>query len=81
MAKDYPLYGGFPGGDPRDFEPDEDCCTNEEIENHRKACQDWDNGIQINLDPSCSTFGDGSLTQGTGFGIGTYYIDYDEEEK
>jgi hypothetical protein len=31
-------YGAFPGGDPRDFTPDEECSTPEEREAHRKAC-------------------------------------------
>lgn len=35
-------YGHFPGGDPRDFEPDDEACSPDEIENHRRACQLWD---------------------------------------
>jgi hypothetical protein len=31
-------YGFFCGGDPRDFHPDHECSSPEEIENHRKAC-------------------------------------------
>lgn len=35
-------YGLFYPENPHDFTPDVDCCTPEEIENHRKACEDWD---------------------------------------
>ncbi len=35
-------YGGFHGGDPRNFYPDCECCSEEEIENHRQACAAWD---------------------------------------
>lgn len=33
------LYGSFSGGDPRDFSPDLDCCTQRELENHEIACK------------------------------------------
>lgn len=33
-------YGYFCGGYPRDFLPDYESCTPEEIENHRKACEE-----------------------------------------
>ena len=35
-------YGGFNGGDPRNFHPDYECSTEKERENHRKACDLWD---------------------------------------
>jgi hypothetical protein len=35
-----PMYGFFNGGDPRDFHPDHESCTPEEIERHRQACED-----------------------------------------
>lgn len=38
-------YGFFCGGDPRDFHPDGESCSGEEIENHRKACALWDESI------------------------------------
>lgn len=37
-------YGYFLGGDPRDFTPDEESCSAEEIENHKRACQLMDEG-------------------------------------
>jgi hypothetical protein len=35
------MYGHFHGGDPRNFHPDYECCSEEEIANHRKACNLW----------------------------------------
>ncbi len=32
-------YGAFPGGDPREFTPDEECSTPEEREAYRLACE------------------------------------------
>ena len=66
------VYGPFHGGDPRDFFPDEECCTAEEIERHRLACEAWEKGEQVDRGPSCATQGDGSIWDGTGFGIGTH---------
>lgn len=37
-------YGGFTGGDPRNFFPDMEMCSEEEIANHKKACEAWDKG-------------------------------------
>ena len=36
------MYGCFHGGDPRDFHPDYESCTDAEIENHKAACKLWD---------------------------------------
>lgn len=33
-------YGYFVGGDPRDFHPDHESCTPEEIANHKSACEE-----------------------------------------
>ena len=35
-------YGFFNGGDPRKFHPDRESCSAKEIDNHRRACQLWD---------------------------------------
>lgn len=37
-------YGGYYGGDPRKFHPDEEMCTAAEIAAHRAACAAWDRG-------------------------------------
>jgi hypothetical protein len=34
-------YGGFNGGDPRNFHPDAEECRPTELEAHRKACEIW----------------------------------------
>jgi len=31
-------YGGFPGGDPREFSPDPECSTDAERAEHERAC-------------------------------------------
>lgn len=65
-------YGLFPGGDPRLFTPDPECCTPAEIERHRLACAAWDAGEGVDDGPQCATVGDGTAWTGGGFGIGVY---------
>lgn len=36
------VYGFFHGGDPRNFHPDAESCSPKELENHKAACQIWD---------------------------------------
>ena len=45
------VYGYYTGGDPRTFRPDEECCTPAEMENHRRACQIWNEWSQIGAPP------------------------------
>jgi hypothetical protein len=47
------VYGSFSGGDPRTFTPDVECCHPDEIEAHRKACEEWDEADKkgIKLEP------------------------------
>lgn len=35
-------YGYFTGGDPRNFTPDYEMCSEAEIANHKRACELWD---------------------------------------
>lgn len=55
---EYPLnddiYGHFLGGDPRQFRPDEECCTPEELVAHKAACEAWDAGNEIDYDGETS---------------------------
>ena len=37
-------YGFYRPENPHDFHPDPECCTDEEIANHRAACEAWDRG-------------------------------------
>lgn len=46
-------YGAFPGGDPREFSPDEECSTEAERAAHRAACDAWDRGEQIECVGGC----------------------------
>jgi hypothetical protein len=44
-------YGYFLGGDPRQFAPDEECCTPEEIARWQALCAEWDAGRQTEPAP------------------------------
>ncbi len=35
------MYGFFTGGDPRNFHPDGESCTQDELKNHKAACDLW----------------------------------------
>lgn len=43
-ANPHVTYGYYPGGDPRDFDPDPECCTPEEMAAHKAACESWERG-------------------------------------
>lgn len=67
-------YGLFIGGDPRDFIPSEDECTEQELENHRKACLEAEKNEKAqNLDCPSGWFDGVHITKAP-FGIGTYKI-------
>lgn len=42
-------YGCFPGGDPREFFPDHESCTPEELESHQEACRRLDAGESVEV--------------------------------
>ncbi len=72
-------YGFFPGGDPRRFHPDSECCTEEEIKAHKEACEFWDNATATPepLKSECGWIYDknGSPVAhicGSPFGVGCY---------
>lgn len=65
-------YGNFPGGDPRNFTPDEEVNTPEELTAWKAACEAWARGEGQDTGPQCQTMGDGSVVTGTGYGMGTY---------
>lgn len=69
------VYGPFTGGDPRQFEPDRECCTPAEIAAWEQACREWAAGEGIDRGPGCSVMGDFSVWDGTGFGVGTTTIE------
>lgn len=78
-------YGNFPGGDPREFTPDEECSTHEEREAHRLACEAWNRGEHKPVDAACQPLvsGDGKYAGHvtfSRFGLGSYtYRDEDTE--
>ena len=65
-------YGFFPGGDPRAFTPDEECCSSEELENHRLACEAWDRGDEQVMMSGCVLLPNGRFKNISQFGLGTY---------
>ena len=64
------VYGYFPGGDPREFCPDPECNSAEELEAHRVACAKWDAGEQVELPGGCPTM----TGRPTSFGLGVYTV-------
>ncbi len=71
-------YGFFPGGDPRQFNPDEEMDSPQELENHRLACEAWDKGDQQVIQSGCMVMPDGSIRNISHFGLGTYWREDDE---
>lgn len=67
-------YGFFPGGDPRDFHPDEESSTEEERASHKAACERWNAGYTTALPGSC-VHGPGHVLTLSGFGLGSYSYD------
>jgi hypothetical protein len=47
-------YGGFLGGDPRDFDPDPECSTEEERATHKRDCEAMAAGGQALMPSSYS---------------------------
>jgi len=69
-------YGGFFGGDPRTFTPDEQVCMPEEIRAWEAACERWAGGDRTPAPIGCLHYSDGRnalfITGRTvGFGLGT----------
>lgn len=76
-------YGYYPGGDPRNFFPDNESCTSDELEAHRLACRAWDRGEQP--DPGGAHIALGLPGEVIGwvtrayYGVGIYSIEWDCE--
>ena len=83
-------YGFFCGGDPRSFHPEEDCCTEQEIANHRAACALWDEAEARGEKPTPEACPSGWVYDAEGkpvmhvlrapYGIGTYSYEIDDDE-
>lgn len=76
-----PMYGPFPGGDPREFTPDREDNTPEEVAAWEAACAEWDTGNGVDRGPGCDYMGDGSARTGTGFGMGSWTVKAPEAER
>lgn len=86
-------YGGFPGGDPRNFLPDSECSEPSERHQWREDCAKWDQGENGGafVNGTCvPLLGDDGQSYGhlmlAGYGLGTYLFfcpedDDDTEEK
>lgn len=72
------MYGFFPGGDPRKFEPDTELNTPEEIASWKTACLAWNEGRQKVQPGGCVVMPDGVILNISNFGLGVY--EYDEDE-
>lgn len=75
-------YGYYPGGgDPRDFSPDRELCSPEEIAAWEADCAAWEAGNGQPAPPSCYTNESGTLhILAPRYGIGSYrYADPDAQ--
>lgn len=81
-------YGFFCGGDPRKFSPDHESCSPTEIENHKRACQFWDDAESRGETPEPEKCPSGWIYDDAGkaiahvlrspYGIGMYSMEYDQ---
>ena len=79
-------YGFFIGGDPRNFKPDYEVCTEKEIQKWKNDCQKWNDGDYENVDKNAPRFCgevDGKhvfhLIPG-GYGLGVTEYEWEELE-
>jgi hypothetical protein len=84
------IYGFFHGGDPREFVPDTESCSEKEISAHRKACELFNAAEAAGLalpgldcESGWETLPDGTARHvlKSSFGIGTYQMDVPETEE
>ena len=82
------IYGFFQGGDPRNFHPDAESCSEDELKHHREACRLWDEAEARGETPTPEACPSGwiQLPDGTTahvlrshYGIGTYSYDDGED--
>lgn len=81
-------YGGFKGGDPRLFHPDHEMCSAKELENHKAACELWDEAELRGKIPEPEECPSGWIYNDEGeriahvlrsqYGIGVYQIQYQQ---
>jgi len=81
-------YGFYAGGDPRDFSPDWESCSPEEIANHKAACASWDQAAARGETPEPEKCPSGWVYDEAGkpimhvlrapYGIGCYSHEFDQ---
>lgn len=81
-------YGYFHGGDPRNFHPDYESCDKREIENHRKACDLWNDCESRGETPEPEKCPSGWIYDDNGkaiahvlrspYGIGCYTVEFEQ---
>ena len=85
-AQSEPTYGYFHGGDPRDFSPDAEVCTEAELAAHKEACERWERGERPEYEKhhhDVSQVGNTvvAVSYAGAFGLGTYqWRDEDAED-
>lgn len=76
-------YGFFPGGDPRDFTPDYEMCSAEEIEAWKRDCEAWNKGEGTPAPPPgfWTEFKDGTQMHvlAPRYGMGTYRVRWEDD--
>lgn len=84
-AQGEPTYGHYLGGDPRNFFPDEESCSPEEIGRHKTACAAWERGERPVSEPHRHEAQEieGKLvivSYPGAFGLGVYHMRDEEAE-
>jgi hypothetical protein len=80
------FYGYFTGGDPRQFHPDAEECSPEELANHKRACEEanaLESGRNLECPSGWITWEGGGihvLNAPFGIGVGTIEIETSFEE-
>ena len=75
------MYGSYHGGDPREFMPDVECNTPEEIAAHKAACESWDRGEHVEAEHGRCDIRTNMICCSYGaFGLGVYTIEMDALE-
>lgn len=74
-------YGFFAGGDPRNFHPDYECCSEEEIANHQRACEEAARlgNVNLNCPSGWEQVGDAVVhVLRSPFGVGVYTVEFEQ---
>ena len=75
------MYGFFGGGDPRDFTPDFDQCTPEEIERWKADVARAEAGENVVASPAGEWVTPNMHILAPRYGIGIYKVRFDEDDE